>query len=596
MTLLDYVILDLKRQKLETIFVAIGVSIPLTIALSITLFFTDISQIIYESLTSTMSLGLIRMYQVFHAILWLGVIILTALIVATLSLTSTLIRQKDITIMRGIGMPAPAIYSFFVYKILIILMLAISFSSLSSMSLYLLIHLGFPPLSTLFWFGITIFLTLFLGYLSSYQSIIDVIKEIQITGIVTPVTALAAKVKRRKRQVPWTITFAGRMVTRMSKLSKTLITTLFVVYLIASFSLFSSVIVLDTSKNYIYRASGRNVIVVGDSEILNIYSSLLSPIPNQSWQQIDFLEYEIQEDAYIALSSISGLKTIERRLLYYTEIREIPVIVMDPEGGYKTIGTSQTAETFVFGYDPDNCISNWYAVGDITAKDKVLVGDELDLILFEDPLNQKVAINEHVFEISAVIFDIFNKGNVLYVPLDNLQEIYNITSYNLIFLEFDSINDAIIDQVIQVIKQYNLVYVLLDSIIKDSLKLLESSWSVFNFELALIILSSTIAIIAYTISVFFVFSEDLIVALKVGAKHKNLTTIAKNIGIYITTIALIPATFLAIFFSINFVIPDPVLTFGSFFAVLLILLIIAIFSIVSFMAGKLLFFKFYFKQ
>jgi len=595
MTVLDFILNDIKRTKVETYSFLIGLSIPLTFIFTITLFINKLNEIIFNAMYAKMPLGLSFMNQIFHMVIWTLSILLVVLVSITLTITNTVIRQKDIAVMKGIGMSADLIYSFFVYRYLILLLASTLISVLSSFSIYLLVEKVYPPFDNVLWLGVTVTGIFLLSYFLAYEKIIDFVNKYTTIEGKTIMKPPSKYRKIIRRHFNWVRTFSIRSVLQLKEPSKMVIISLFIIYLMISFSTFSSAIVLDTSKNFIHRAYNDDVVVIGYSNVLTTYSKLILSENVTESEIKEILNMSIPNETYTILANLSFVDIIERRLLSYTQVTELPAVVYDPVEGYKLVGERKSIYTYVIGYEPDKCVSNWYFIGDITnSTEEVIVGDGLDEILFEDPLLEKIMINRtQVFRISAIVFDTLNKGQVVYVPLEILQEIYNISSYNLLLLKIKEINDSILEELNKLLSPLGLSYILFKDITVELFDFLDTTWLLNDIEVDIILISGVASVVSFVLMILSVFYKDLEIMEKIGGRKNKIKRITLNIGILITMISSAPAIFVGFFFALNFMIPDPIITLRSLIIVLLKISAICIITIISFVFGHALFSKYY---
>ena len=116
---------DIKRRKLESFFYIIGVGVPLSVSITVTLLFPNLLFSIQTYLSSRVPLGLAQMFSTFFIFLW-GLSQITALIVVlTLNYGLMQLRQRDIVVMKASGASPFKIYWLFVSKIVILNVISI---------------------------------------------------------------------------------------------------------------------------------------------------------------------------------------------------------------------------------------------------------------------------------------------------------------------------------------------------------------------------------------------------------------------------------------------------------------------------------------
>ena len=195
---------------------------------------------------------------------------------------------------------------------------------------------------------------------------------------------------------------------------------------------------------------------------------------------------------------------------------------------------------------------------------EAVVGDSVARTMFSSPLVQSVRVQNQAFDIVGLCVDPIDNGNVIYVPLEQLQQITEVSAPNIVFVELDSsVNRATaLEQLKTSINatSQGLTVIDLNQTLGSSLAFLGSAWSTVLLLPSFTVASATLCLIAYVMLSVEEQRQELAILRAIGAKPRTVV----NIVAFQTCIVLASSLALGISFGVIvtllILIPNPVVT------------------------------------
>lgn len=345
----------------------------------------------------------------------------------------------------------------------------------------------------------------------------------------------------------------------------------------------------QTSQNYVERAIGRDVILIGHVNVSRQYVNFLSQFfEAKEMETISYLEpeYAISENLISKLNSTPGVLEVDPRLVLETRVFEVPGVTIDPEepGNYIPVGDHRSSEALVLGIDPRRAINEWLVSGRVlneSDSDFALIGDSLASKIFALPMKQRVNIFKRKFAIVGVCLDPLNNGVVVYVPLKTLSTLVGESNYNLLLVSIDPSNRLEViaelkDKVSETLGSEFEVFQL-NATLEKHKGFLGHIWSLVMFLPLFSLVTATLCLLSYTMLSITGQQRELGIMRALGAKPK---TIAKIILLETCLIVLISGAsgiFAGFFVTWFFLLPEAVVSTATLLSVMGWLLLALVF-------------------
>jgi hypothetical protein len=294
----------------------------------------------------------------------------------------------------------------------------------------------------------------------------------------------------------------------------------------------------QTSKNWVEKAVGKDVVVVGHREICDQFELLLAKF-YESHQAGYFnysgQKYSIPEDLANKLSSITGVATVEARLVVETNVTEISGYLFDPETQATVpVGDRREGESVVIGLDPTKTLNQWFLDGEFLKDDEswqAVIGDSISQRMFTMPLNQSIKILNRSFDVVGVCLDPINNGKVTYVPLKALQNATGISRPNIMMIRIDLSSDRaeVLTQIRTSAKAVDPEFDALElqETLNNSLDFLSYIWSTVMFMPLIVLVTASLSLLCYVLLAINDQRQEFGIMRAIGA---NPGTVAKIIS------------------------------------------------------------------
>jgi len=570
---LGFPLKDLARRRFQTGLTVAGLILctattVFLVALGESLGF-EISLVTGERLTTGFSIIFSRFILVVNILNFLAGALITSFLVS-LNMAD---RMQDLGVMRAAGCLTNVAFGYFLTELSIVILAGCGVGALLGIlshfiSVVLLNALGFPiPQKPL---NLWIILLIFLAF--ALFSHLFGVRPIRRALRVKPAEALSPlfqfgtaseAVGPAFSRFGFTFKIAYRSVTRRRSLTLQALICLSVVLTLTTTTVAGGIIANETTRSYVERAVGRDIILVGHQDMCEQYVKLLSRFfeAQQPMEQIDYLnpKYLISESLIWRLeNNVSGVLTVDQRLILEAKVYELQGIIVDPKepNKYIQIGDSRSAEAIIVGVNPKSLINDWLILGEKfneTDLDSVILGDTLALNTFNLPQKQGIKFLGKTYAIAGVCLDPLNNGEVVYAPLKALTGTKE-KRCNILLLKVQSSNPSgVISQIEETISGTELRVVELNQVLNRHLGFLNSLWSTAMTLPLLSLVMATICLLSYLMLSIAGQRREFGIMRALGAKPKvigkmvftqALLLVLTSGAIGISTGALITSTFL----------------------------------------------------
>ena len=602
MSEISFPIKDLSRKKSQTILTVLGLVVSTAASVFIINFRSSLDfQISSISGNGQLTGGFANIFFQFILVLSFLNIIIGPIVTSYLIRLTMSDRIRDIGIMKASGGLSGTIFSIF-FTQLSLLIFAGSiiglFIGLGSyfVSVYLLNVLGFSVSYSLD-VGWIVAVWLIIVLLTHFFGSIPIRKAAKAKPVelMSSVHRLGSS-KDLGNRIPSFFGFSFRIVVqnfvRRISLTFQAIICLFLIVLLATISIAGGMIANQTSADYVRRAVGTDVIVIGYPTLVDRYVDLLSSfMETKNLSSVDFFDSNFFfSDALISeVSSISGILRVDPRLMFENVIQEVPGIILDPVEGDDAIiiGDIRSDEGLIFGVEPENVVNDWFIMGESFEDDSrgaVIIGDTLAVSMFFLPQNQSIKVlgdlvsSPKNYPIAGVCVDPLNNGKVVYMNINELSNELDLEGYNILFLKIDPFYGAqILLDLDQVVNKYNLKIVELNSVLYEQISFLNGLWTLVMILPFFSLIAGVIILFGYLMLSISDQKRDFGIMRILGAKKGKIMKIVFYEALIIILLSGLLGIASGLFISFNFLIPEPVFslqTIFNFIGVLLLLFLV----------------------
>jgi len=571
---------DLLRRKFQTSIIIIGLTLCVAATVYLLLFGENIGFEISLMVEGKLTAGFSTIFSPFIIFIGLLIVIAGAVIVSFMVFVMMSQRVRDIGLMKAIGCPNDLIFGYFMTELLIITFiscfLGVIFGILADYaSIGLFNFLGFQisqkPVN--FWLILFVFVLFFtLALLFGAKPILDTTK-------VKPAKAISPTYQFGLSKEPgfkiiskssFRIKIALRSLFRRKSATIRIILCLSTVFTLVTVAIAGGIIADQTTKSWIEKAIGRNIVLIAHHDMCNQYKSLLSKFHevNESLQfNYTDEKYLISESLLNNLSSTSGIIGMEARLVLEAYVKELPGYIFDPETvAMIQVGDNRTGESLIVGVEPGKVLSEWFIEGEFFEENETweaMIGDSLALKMFSMPLNQSIRLFDRDFDVTGLCLDPVNNGNVTYVPLKTLQNVTGILKPNVIMVRVDPANGTeILDQTRTIVETVNPEFEIfeLDEALNENLNFLDYIWSTMMLLPLFSLIAASLSLIGYTMLTISEQHQEFGVLRAVGTRPKTIVKIISEQSFIILLSSCAAGIPIGIMLTLLILVPEPVVT------------------------------------
>jgi len=579
MSEISFPIKDLTRRKFQTGLTILGLTICASATIFIVIFGSNIGfEVAFLTVGGRLTTGFFNIFSRFILVVGLLNIIAGAFITSFLVYMAMSERVRDIGVMKSAGCLSGSILGYFITELSILVFLSCIAGTIFGIGAYYisinsLNALGFSISQVLsLWAIILIFLILI--FVSHIFGALPIIKaaEVKPAQALSPLYSLGTTFELG-RTVPsklgFTFKVAYRNLVRRKSATRQAIICLAVVLTLTTVTIAGGMIARQTTTNYVERAIGRDVVLVGHPTLTGRYVNLLSQFfEAKEMGPINYLnsDFFISESLVLKLGNISGVHKVDPRLVLGASVLEIPGIIPDPHDPKQAIiiGDSRRDEALILGVKPEEVVNEWLIMGRVLSKadqKSTIIGDSLALEMFDNPQNQSIKVFEEIFDIVGVCLDPLNNGKVVYMPLNILSTALGQTGYNLLFLKIDpSQRSQVLAEIENELVGKDLEVVELNEILGKHVNFLDHIWSFVMFLPLFSLVTATLCLLSYLMLSIAGQQREFGIMRALGAKPRRVIKIIFMQALLITLISGAIGISVGLFVTFAFLIPEPVIS------------------------------------
>ena len=554
----SYASKDLKRRPFRSSLVLISLTSVIASTTFIFLFgnvLLDVSTITSAGALSS-SMGMFFstfVWSILLLVFCLGIVVVSA----TISL-EMVTRRRDIGLMKAVGTTMDSIFDFFMAQSVITLLASIILGLVFGTALYLfgMIWLGtiFPELQysnsfPIIQIGVLASVYLFAGYYSAQKPIYDTVQESPSLALNPEV---GSKVTRSGYLDSLGLSFriAAKNTGRRIRGTRRTVLSLFLSFTIASLLWIGGGIVETTSRSYMTRSMGPNIIAVGNPTLLDAYYGAYSLYGTALNDSIDFIAPSNMINGSMVTTLENQLDTakFESRLIVYSYVQEgRAYIYNDLIENYEIVGENRDGYAALVGVDWDHTLSDWYYEGySIHNSSQVWIGGSLADQMFTDPLVESLKVQGAALEVDGLVFDTLNGGNVAILDINALRSFFGVGGSNLLLIQLESYDEATINQIQAVAQSYGFGIYRQNSILDQNFQAIHAIWILLNPLALIALIGAFVSLLNYLLVSVFGRLRDYVIMKSIGAKPSFIAKVIMAEGLDLGIRAGIPALFVSI--------------------------------------------------
>jgi len=492
-------------------------------------------------------------------------------------------RVRDIGLMRAAGCPNDVIFGYFMTELLVVTVVGCFLgvvlgilADFASTSLFSSFGFQISQKSVNFWLVLLVFGLFFaLALIFGAKPILDTTK-------VAPAKALSPSYHfgvskesgfRVTSKSGLTMKLALRSLFRHKSATIRIIICLVAVFLLATVGIAGGIIADQTTKSWIEKAVGEDIVLIAHQDMCNQYKLLLSKfyVANET-APINYTDakYSISEDILDRLSSMSSnISGIDPRLVLEMQVKELEGIEIAPGAAdtYTVVGDSHEGNSLVIGVEPEKVLSESLLEGEFLKENQsweAVIGDSLAQKMFSVPLSQRIDLRGEDFNIVGVCLDPINNGNVTYVPLENLQNITGVSKPNIVMVRTNpSVNrTAVLNHIRAEVKGLNSEFEVFDlnEVLDKNLSFLGYIWSTIMFLPLISLFSASLCLIAYVMLTITDQRQEFGVLRALGANPKTIVKIVSGQSLVVLLSSCAAGIAFGIIVTLLILVPEPLIT------------------------------------
>jgi len=563
---------DLLRRKLQTTLITASLTLCVASTLFLLLFSQKlgfgISLIAEEKLTASFAVIFSRFIMFTEILVFaVGAVIISFMVFVMMSH-----RVRDIGLMKGAGCPNSMIFGYFMTELLIIAFVGCFLGMILGMVANLFSNSLFSALGQVstapldFWLVILVFALFFaLTLIFGAKPVLDATKVEPAKALCPTFYAGVVRESSFKPLSKLALTFniAGRSLIRRKSATFRVVTSLILIFILTTVTIAGGVIADHTTKSWVEKAVGQNIILIAHHEICSQYAHLLSNFyDKKESMQINYTQekYQITDEIFNKLNSLN-ISNIDARIILEQQVQELPGYLFDPEkGGAYSVGDGHIGNALIIGVHPENVLNNWLIDGKLLQGSnswEAMIGDTLAQRMFTAPLNQSIMLSNSVFSIVGICLDPINNGKVVYLPIESLKIATGISKPNMLLAKFDSSEafDAIREAVRSVNSEFEALE--LNKVLDKSLDFLSYVWSTVMFLPLFSLATASICLVSYVILAIAEQRQEFGILRAVGARPASVIKIVSIQSLLILLSSFGAGTSLGIISTLMILIPEP---------------------------------------
>ncbi len=595
---INFPLQDLARRKQQTTLTILGLAIITATTIFLGLFggaihleLTNISQV------GQLSSGFYEIFSQFIFVVSLINFLISPILIAFLVHLTMSTRIQDIGIMKTSGCLTKSVFAYFLTELSLIVLVS------TGVGVFFGIIFYYVATNLLNFVGFTLSQTLDIPLITVISLILIVVSHvfgalpIRKAAKTKPVDAMSFTHNQESyasvgQKLPLNLGFSFKIATRtlLRRQSSNLnvIFCLVSVLTLITVTVSGGLVACNTSSNYVERAIGNDIILVGHQTITDVYSRWVSNFYEANSEEEKAVNYFdsaflISQELIDNVGQIQGVINVDSRLVVKGSVKECLGVVLDPVEQSKAIfiGGNRTDTAVILGVNPEELVNDWLFFGeklDINYPNAVIIGDSLDSTMFGDSQKQRIQLfedNDLFYDIAGVCIDPLYNGKVVYVPLETLSEDLEVHDCNLLLLRVNpSEKSDVLVALENITMLEDLRVVELNLILESSKIFLNNIWSLVMFLPILTLLTTVIALFSFLTLTISDQRRDFSIMWASGTKRKRIITIA---FVQILLIILVSSTIgisLGLLVTFTILIPEAVVAQSTVFSVSLSLIIL----------------------
>ena len=573
---------DLLRRKLQTSLIVISLTLCVASTLFLLLFSEKIGFGISLMVESKLTAGFSTLFS--HFIIFTGILIFVVGAVIMSFMVFVMMSQKvrDIGLMKAAGCPNDLIFGYFMTQLLVVTLIGCFIGVILGIfadfaSTNLLSSFGFQILQKPinFWLVLLVFALFFaLALIFGAKPILDTTK-VKSAKALSPSYYFGMSKEsgfRVTSKSGLTMKIALRSLFRHKSATIRIIICLSAVFLLATVGIAGGIIADQTTKSWIEKAVGRDIVLIAHRDMCNQYKLLLSKFYEANETSLinyTDVKYFISEDILDRLSSMSNISGIDPRLILEMHVEELEGYEIAPGTAdtYTVVGDSHEGNSLIIGVEPEKVLSESFLDGEFLKENRsweAVIGDSLVQKMFAVPLSQRIDLRGQDFNIVGVCIDPINNGNVTYVPLKDLQNITGVLKPNIVMVETDPSADhtAVLNSIRTEIKSLNPEFEILDlnDVLDKNLSFLSYIWSTIMFLPLISLFAASLCLIAYVMLTITEQRQEFGVLRALGANPKTIVKIVSGQSLVVLLSSCAAGIAFGIIITLLILVPEPIVT------------------------------------
>lgn len=572
---------DLMRRRLQTSLIIISLALSVASTVFLLLFSDRIGLGISLSTEGKLTTSLSTSYARFTAFTGFLIFAIGAIVSSFMVFVMMSQRTKDVGLIRAVGCPNSLVFGYFMNELLMVILVSCVLGAILGATADLatsnfLTGLGFQleQKAFSFWQVLLVVAGFFiLALISGTKPILDTTKVAAVKAM-SPAYYMGLG-KESGLQIVSRSGLVAKMALRSLFRRKSatirIVLCLTAVFILVTVAVAGGIIADQTTKSWVEKAIGRDVVVVAHKDVLDEYRHLLSEfyetsatVPFNYTSQDHLVPQEIGNH----LNQISGIINVDERLIVETRVREIQSYTIDPEMLVtKPVGDNREHGAVVIGIDPDRTLGEWTVDGERLKSGQrftAMIGDSLAQTMFSMPLNQSISLFGRAFDIRGVCIEPINNGFAVYIPLSTLQNMTGVMKPNMIVTRIDPSADraTVVKQMETIVAATDPAFGVyeLDEILDRSLSFVGYLWSTVMLLPLFSLISVSLCLASYMTLTITDEWHDLSVLKALGARPNTVMKIASLQSLVVLVSSCAIGISLGVMSTLMILIPDPVVT------------------------------------
>lgn len=570
---------DLWRRKLQTSFVVITITLSVASTLFLLLLGDRLGFGLSLMAEGRMTAGFSAVFSQFILLIVLLIFVVGAVIISFMVFVMMSQRVKDIGLIKAAGCPNELVVSYFVNELLVVTSIGCLLGVILGIvadfvSARLFNSMGFQisqkPLN--FWLVPIVFIVFFvLALIFGMKPILDT-RKVSPAKAISPAHYFGLGKEPGFRVVSrsgLTMKIALRSLFRHKSATIRIILCLSAVFILVTVAVAGGIIADQTTKSWVEKAIGRNIVLIAHQEMINRYKLLLSKFyETNASSQFNYTDdrYLISEEMQTQLGKISGV-SMDPRLILEAHVEEVQGYVYDQETGETTsIGDDRQGVSLIVGVQPESVLENWFLDGRFLIQNQsweAVIGDTIAQTMFTAPLNETISVSKNYFQVVGVCSDPINNGNVTYVPLKDLQSISGVSKPNIILIRINpSANSTeTLNEIRHVVGAYSGFDVYeLNGILDKNLDFLGYTWSTIMFMPLISLATASLCLIGYVMLALTEQGQEFGVLRALGTKPRTIVNILSGQSFVVLLSSYAAGIALGTMITLLILVPQPLLT------------------------------------